>query len=72
MFREKSAWSTLIGRGMSGLALIGREDHRVAPPALLCHKEQARRIGSPLLAALERKIPPLGGILLAPRWFFMA
>ena len=21
---------------------------------------------------LERKIPPLGGILLAPRWFFMA
>ena len=25
-----------------GLALIGREDHSVAPPALLCHKEPAR------------------------------
>ena len=37
-------------------------------PAVLCHKEPARR----LLGALERKIPPLGGILLAPRWFFMA
>ena len=33
---------------------------------ILCHKETAR--------ALERKIAPiaLGGILLAPRWFFMA
>ena len=40
-------------------------------PALLCHKEPARRIQSLLLGALERKIPP-GGILLAPRWFFMA
>ena len=39
---------------------------------LICHKEPARRIQSPLLGALERKIPPLGGILLAPRWFFMA
>ena len=29
-------------------------------PALLCHKEPARRIQSPLLGALERKIP-LGG-----------
>ena len=47
-----------------GLALIGREVHSVAPPALLCHKEPARRILSPLLGALERKIPP--------RWFFMA
>ena len=55
-----------------GLALIGRELHSVAAPALLCHKEPARRIQSPLLGALERKIPPLGGILLAPRWFFMA
>ena len=26
-----------------------------APPALLCHKETARRIQSPLLGALERK-----------------
>ena len=32
----------------------------VAAPALLCHKEPARRIQSPLLGALERKIP-LGG-----------
>ena len=55
-----------------GSALIGRELHSVATPALLCHKEPAHRIQSPLLGALERKIPPLGGILLAPRWFFMA
>ena len=40
--------------------LIGREDHSVAPPALLCHKEPA-----------HRKTPHLGDILLAPRWFFM-
>ena len=46
----------------------------IATPALLCHKEPARRIQSTLLGALERKIPPLhwGGILFAPRWFFMA
>ena len=44
----------------------------VATPAILCHKEPARRIQSPLLGALERKIPPTRGILLAPRWFFMA
>ena len=42
-----------------GLALIGRELHSVATPALLCHKEPARRIQSPLLGALERKIHPL-------------
>ena len=42
----EAAWSTLIGR----------EDHSDALPALLCHKEPARRIQSPLLA---------------PRWFFM-
>ena len=53
-------------------SLIGGELHSDATPALLCHKEPARRIQSPLLGALERKIPPLGGILLAPRWFFMA
>ena len=35
--------------------------HDVATPALLWHKEPARR-----------KIPPTRGILLAPRWFFMA
>ena len=39
---------------------------------LLCHKEPARRIQSPLLGALERKKPPTRGFLLAPRWFFMA
>ena len=38
-------------------------------PALLCHKEPARRIQSPLLGASARKIP-LGGILLAPRWLW--
>ena len=41
-----------------GLALIGREDQSVATPALLCHKEPARRIQNRLLGALER-------------WFFM-
>ena len=39
---------------------------------LLCHKEPASRIQSPLLGALERKKPPTRGFLLAPRWFFMA
>ena len=43
-----SAWSTLIGRVL----------HSGALPAFLCHKEPARRIQSPLLGALERKIPP--------------
>ena len=66
----KSAWSTLIGRGMS--RLVSHWSRYVAPPALLCHKEPARRIQSPLLGASERKIRPLGGILLPPRWFFMA
>ena len=65
-------WSTLIGPDPSRhCALIGW-DHGVATPALLCHKEPARRIQSPLLGALERKIPQLGCISLAPRWFFMA
>ena len=39
---------------------------------VLCHKEPARHIQSPLLGALERKKPPTRGFLLAPRWFFMA
>ena len=53
-----AAWSTLIGREMSRL---GSHWSRVLlAPALLCHKEPARRIQSPLLGALERKIP-LGG-----------
>ena len=46
---------TLIGRGMSRLGSHWSRD--VAAPALLCHKEPARRIQSPLLGALERKIP---------------
>ena len=32
--------------------------HDVATPALLCHKEPARRIQSPLLGALKHKILP--------------
>ena len=38
MNKEKSAWSTLIGRGF---ALIGPQLHRAAVPAFLCHKEPA-------------------------------
>ena len=45
-----------------GLALIGRELQSVATPALLCHKEPARRIQSPLLEALERSSLVLYGI----------
>ncbi len=37
--------------------LIGQELHIDAMPALLCHKEPACRIQSPLLGALERKNP---------------
>ena len=35
-------------------------------------KNQLVASNTPLLGALKRKIPQLGGILLAPRWFFMA
>ena len=35
-------------------------------------KNQHPKFQSPLLRASERKIPLVGGILLAPRWFFMA
>ena len=45
-----------------GLALIGRELHVVATPALLCHKEQACCIQSPLLGALDHKIPLREGV----------
>ena len=41
-----SAWSTLIGRGMSR---HGSHWSSVATPALLCHKESARCIQSALL-----------------------
>ena len=72
-----SRWSTIVtGEGKQpgplslveecrGLALIGREVHGVATEGLLCHKEPARRIQSPLLGALGRKIP-------LPLSFFMA
>ena len=41
-----------------------------AAPALLCHKEPARRIQSPLLGALERKIPCSSLVLygIRDRW----
>ena len=56
-----TVWSTLIGRGMSRL---GSHWSKASPvmlaPAILCHKEPARRIQSPLLGALERKIPQGG------------
>ena len=61
-----TAWSTLIGRGMSRL---GSHWSRVLlAPALLCHKEPARRIQSPLLGALERKIPLAGSLWHKDRW----
>ena len=44
--------------------------HGVPTLALLYHKEPAR-IQSPLLEALELKIPPLIGALDAMSWFFM-
>ena len=44
-------WSTSMSRIKS---------EELLAPALLCHKEPVRRIQSPLLGALERKIP-LGG-----------
>ena len=40
-------WSTRIGRGCRDRALIGREDHSVTTPALLCHKEPARASKAP-------------------------
>ena len=47
-------WFLWLWRGRRGGLFWG-----VATPAILCHKEPARRIQSPLLGALER-------------WFFMA
>ena len=54
-------WSTLIGRGpslprshWSGASQV------MLAPAILCHKEPACSIQSPLLVTLERKIPPFG------------
>ena len=53
---QDSHWSSSY---ITALSLV--ESFRVLlAPALLCHKEPARRIQSPLLGALERKIP-LGG-----------
>ena len=65
--------STLIGGAPALLrSHWSRASLVMLAPAVLCHKEPARRIQSPLLGALERKIPPTRGILLAPRWFFMS
>ena len=63
----QSEWSTLIDRDCRDRALIGRGLYRtdVAPPALLCHKEPARRIQSPLVGASKRKIPPIFCLLIA-------
>ena len=49
-------WSTLSGRDCRDLVVSLIElkyFHDVATPALLCHKEPARRIQRPLLGALE-------------------
>ena len=68
--RETSAWTYIQDSHWSSsyitrLSLdesfrVLKYFHSDASPALLCHKEPARRIQSPLLGALERKIP-LGG-----------
>ena len=44
-------------------ALIGGEDHSVAIPALLCHKEPAQGTQSPHWGALGRNTP-IGGYFL--------
>ena len=54
-------WSTIIGRGPKLLCSHwSRPSLVMLAPAVLCHKEPALRIQSPLLGALERKIPPCG------------
>ena len=50
-------WSTIIGRGPLLCSHWSRPSLVMLAPAVLCHKEPARRIQS-----LQ------GGILLAPRW----
>ena len=62
---DQSGALSLVGRVEIVLSLVEsfielKYFHDVATPALLCHKEPARRIQSPLLGALERKIPLLG------------
>ena len=55
-------WTTVLGQsqtGHGGVRQCGPSRCRglfrgVAPPALLCHKEPAPRIHSPILGALER------------------
>ena len=44
----------------------------IASPAILCHKEPARESKAPYLGLWNAKYSALEGILLAPRWFFMA
>ena len=54
--------SLCIGRAPTLLrSLWSRASLVMLAPAVLCHKEQ-----------LIASITPLGGILLAPRWFFMS
>ena len=58
--RYSQAWLSLV-KLLHYCALIGRELHSDATPALLCHKEPAQGTQSPLL-----------GVFLAFHWFFMA
>ena len=59
-------WSTLIGRCPTFLrSHWSRASLVMLAPEVLCHKEPARRNQSPLLGALELKITPLRGVLLA-------
>ena len=57
---EHSHWSRNVQAWLSLVETFKmlKYFHSVATPALLCHKEPARRIQSPLLGT--------------PRWFFMA
>ena len=68
----KQVYSLVVGRiamRQSGaLSLVGIAEIVLSLVEIFIE----RRIQSPLLGALERKIPPTRGILLAPRWFFMA
>ena len=48
---------------------VEERSEELLAPALSCHKKTARRIWSPLLGALERKIPHLYGIIsISNQW----
>ena len=55
---RQTVFSTLIGRGISRL---GSHWSSVATPALLCHKEPARRIQSPIGGYFAVKKSLVGG-----------